>query len=653
MLELLSIELKNFRQYEGPTKIDLSTTAGKNINIIEGENGAGKSNLLNAITLCFYDQEQHQQGGDEAETLPYVTESKLDDLGIGEYESGYIEIVVGTDSPEYIFRREFQTFNVQNGYNDETGELQLQRRVGNDYKIVDYPVQSLNQILPARVKDYFIFDGEALSDFFDERHKQKVKDAIVDVSHIGLLNSSIDHLETVRKEIRRKAGDVGGRPAEIEAEKEEVEAEVSDLEDKRDQYERQIAQLNEEIGEIRRKLRGAADDDVQDLLQEQDSIEETIGRKRSTFEEVKAETAKSLVKAGPPIYTMSAIEYTRETIQELEAKGQLPPKIQDWFIDELIDRGECICGTSISEEATEHDHLLEMKQNVAAVSAENLDGKAELPRVIRDGNDWAEDVRDGRRRMRELRDEIEELDAELTEVKSQLQSYDVPDVDVATLATQQDELEEDKADLNQKIGRLGNRIEEKENKIDKLENDLKKELREQGRHEEILDQVDFAEEAEAEMRQVRETILDRIRSETEANMNEYFNQLIWKNEQYTVSLDDDYQISVSPEGSENNRIGSLSAGETQILALSFMAALSDISGFDAPVVIDTPLGRISGDNRRRIAQNLPNYLEDTQVTFLMTDKEYAGDVKRFLAERVANKYLLDFDGGTTEVVVDE
>lgn len=652
MLELLSIELKNFRQYEGPTTIDLDTTAGQHINVVEGENGAGKSNLLNAITLCFYDQEQHQQGGEGTDKLPYVTESKLDGLGVGEYESGYIEIVVGTDAPEYIFRREFSTFNVQNGYNDDTGELQLQRRVGNDYKIVDRPVQSLNQILPARVKEYFIFDGESLSDFFDERHKQKVKNAIVDVSHIGLLNSSIDHLETVRKEIRRKAGDVQGRPAEIENEKQAAEADVEELAHERDQYERQVAELNEEIGEIRRKLRGAADEDVQSLLQQQDDIEDEIGRKKPTLEDVRAETAENLVKAGPAIYTADAIEYTREVIKELEAKGQLPPKIQDWFIDELIERGECICGTPISDGATEHGHLMEMKENVAAVSAENLDGKAELPRVIRDGNEWAERVRDGRGRMRELRDEIEELDKDLTEVKSKLQSYDVPDVDVGTLATQAEELEEDKAELNQKIGRLENRIGEKQNEVDRLEEELKKELREQGRHNEILDQVEFAEQAETEMEKIRETILNRIRSETEANMNEYFNQLIWKSENYTITLDDQYQISVSPEGSETNRIGSLSAGETQILALSFMAALSDISGFDAPVVIDTPLGRISGDNRRRIAQNLPNYLEDTQVTFLMTDKEYADDVKRFLADRVANKYLLDFDGGTTEVRVD-
>ena len=136
-------------------------------------------------------------------------------------------------------------------------------------------------------------------------------------------------------------------------------------------------------------------------------------------------------------------------------------------------------------------------------------------------------------------------------------------------------------------------------------------------------------------------------------MNEYFNQLIWKDEDYTIDLDDSYQISVSGDGSENNRIGSLSAGETQVLALSFMAALSDISGFDAPVVIDTPLGRISGENRTLIAQNLPTYLSDTQLTFLMTDTEYAGDVKRFLKGKVANKYVLDFDGGTTEVLADE
>jgi DNA sulfur modification protein DndD len=97
----------------------------------------------------------------------------------------------------------------------------------------------------------------------------------------------------------------------------------------------------------------------------------------------------------------------------------------------------------------------------------------------------------------------------------------------------------------------------------------------------------------------------------------------------------------------------LSAGEKQVLALSFMAALSDISGFTAPIVIDTPLGRISSEPKELIAQNLPAYLEDTQITFLMTDEEYTSTVQGLIQDRVANEYKLNYANGTTEVTAYE
>ena len=79
-----------------------------------------------------------------------------------------------------------------------------------------------------------------------------------------------------------------------------------------------------------------------------------------------------------------------------------------------------------------------------------------------------------------------------------------------------------------------------------------------------------------------------------------------------------------------------------------MAALSKISGFSAPVVIDTPLGRISSEPKQLIAQNVPDYLNDTQVTFLMTDVEYSEDVRAYISNEVANEYHLEFQNGVTQ-----
>lgn len=651
-MELLSLEISNYRQYAGTQEIDLATTGDRNLNIIEGQNGAGKSNILNAITLCFYGRELHQEArSEEMDQLPMVTEKSLESLSAGESESGYVKIELGDGRPEYIFEREFTTYKVGKSYNDDVGDLQLQRRSGNQYTIVENPNRTLTQILPSRVKDYFLFDGEALTEFFDTGYKKRVEDAIVDVSHIGLLNNSIEHLETVKSEIRKKASNFEGKPKEIQEEIDAIENTLDNKRSTKSEKEETIQEYNSQIAKIKEKLRGAANDKARELVEKRERLEAEIDDLKQDREAKREDAIELLNKSGPPIFADDALEFTRDTLTELEDKGKLPPKIQDYFIQELIEEGECICGRDITGDDESRAHLEEMIENVSDVSADNLEGKAEIPRIIRDGNDWARDLRQARKRIRELSNKIEEKDTEFVETKSKLEGFDVPDeVDVSELSQQQDKLEDRKSELIAEVGRLEGDIESKEKLKEKKEKEFRKEADKQGRHDDILSQVDFADGSLREMKDIRENILNTIRKNTEENLNQYFNELIWKDEEYDITLADDYGINVSGPESSGNRIGSLSAGESQVLALSFMAALSDISGFRAPIVIDTPLGRIASENRKRISQNLPSYLEDTQITFLMTDTEYDDDVRNRMKHRVSNEYLLDFDGGYTEVV---
>ena len=55
-----SITIENFRQYKGPVTVDFSLDKSKNFTIIRGTNGAGKTNLLNALTWCLYGEELHK-----------------------------------------------------------------------------------------------------------------------------------------------------------------------------------------------------------------------------------------------------------------------------------------------------------------------------------------------------------------------------------------------------------------------------------------------------------------------------------------------------------------------------------------------------------------------------------------------------------------
>jgi DNA sulfur modification protein DndD len=55
-MKINKILMNNFRQYYGNVSIDLNTTDEKNIVLIGGKNGFGKTNFLMAIVWCFYGQ---------------------------------------------------------------------------------------------------------------------------------------------------------------------------------------------------------------------------------------------------------------------------------------------------------------------------------------------------------------------------------------------------------------------------------------------------------------------------------------------------------------------------------------------------------------------------------------------------------------------
>ena len=53
-----SLEIENFRQYRN-AHIKFSRDPQKAFTIIRGSNGAGKTNIMNAITWCLYGTEKH------------------------------------------------------------------------------------------------------------------------------------------------------------------------------------------------------------------------------------------------------------------------------------------------------------------------------------------------------------------------------------------------------------------------------------------------------------------------------------------------------------------------------------------------------------------------------------------------------------------
>ena len=81
------------------------------------------------------------------------------------------------------------------------------------------------------------------------------------------------------------------------------------------------------------------------------------------------------------------------------------------------------------------------------------------------------------------------------------------------------------------------------------------------------------------------------------------------------------------------------AGENQICATALIAGLAKTSGFHIPMVVDTPLGRLDSEHRKRI---LNYWLSDPerQIILLSQDEEIDNKVFSTIRHQVSKTYLL-------------
>ena len=83
-----------------------------------------------------------------------------------------------------------------------------------------------------------------------------------------------------------------------------------------------------------------------------------------------------------------------------------------------------------------------------------------------------------------------------------------------------------------------------------------------------------------------------------------------------------------------------SAGENQIFATALIAGLAKVSGVSAPLVVDTPLGRLDSRHRHNILQFWTSD-ESRQVILLSQDKEIDVEFHRRISGHVSKTYLLE------------
>jgi DNA sulfur modification protein DndD len=635
------IDITNFRQYHGIQSAEFATDLQRNVTVFHGLNGAGKSSLFAAINWCLYAAAVDGIG-------ELINKQAIQNTADGDSVVADVTVYFRHEDRRYTAKR--QLFGVRSGNactNQETTFTLVRFNANGNSETVQNPIAVMNSVLASNVRPYFFFDGERMEDL-TKAGNEEVREAVRNVMRLPMLERAEEHLGWVASEYRREIKRQGsGELERLVSEEDELRAKKQYCVRRKEEIRTEIVFARQRVEELSQRLRDS--DGAKALQQRRDEINRTL----SVWERQQKDLTRDIQQAVNRSYHRYLAVPAQSALSVLDQKrerGEIPSGVREQVIRDLLDAHICICGRRFSEGDSTYDHLharlkttstkqMETETNTLAASIRALslaaegqksaletscrlreDGKAEIERLYLQKSDVDHELRDA------TSDDIASLERLRSDIQAKLER------NIANQAANDRTI----ADIDAKIAdvqRQKKLAEDKEQKVLLL-----------GRSEEL------AQKAADAVTKLREEFFEDTRKNIEASTKQVFSRLAWKQEHFQdVQIDENFRIEVTDRWGTPTR-KELSAGERQILSLSFICAMSNLSGEEAPLVMDTPFGRLSGNHLAAVAESLPSLTK--QLILFVTDREWDEASRTNIEPRAGRQYCLNFDrsSGCTQIV---
>lgn len=177
------VHLYNFSSYAGDNLIDLRTTPDKNVILIGGNNGAGKTSLFTAIKLALYGPQCFKFQDKNHHYYSRIRELINHDAFLEKEVRSFVELdlYLPTDRvhSNYTIHREWTVVNKR----IEESYTVFQDGVSLSEKDLDFFQNYLFTIIPPNLFDFFFFDGEEVGEFFASgTYNRYIKNAVLTLS---------------------------------------------------------------------------------------------------------------------------------------------------------------------------------------------------------------------------------------------------------------------------------------------------------------------------------------------------------------------------------------------------------------------------------------------------------------------------------------
>jgi DNA sulfur modification protein DndD len=666
-MKLISLKLKNFRPFIDEELI-FSTNPEKNITLIKGDNGKGKSTLIKSIVWSLFQINLFKDPKGKEEIL-INSIVKTERLEIGKDTN--VEVVTKLEHEGKVY--EFKTFQTWlldiNGkaiLNKETQTiLYLTDKNGKTTTIYQTnnssPKNEIEKILRSDLIPYFFVDGEN-STIYELTNKGNLKEAITRIMGLETEEKIVQFLkpensnESIFSRINKRL--VSDNTPQINSIKYRIQdlLEKNESDDNRVEiFQKEILDLNsiidknnkvlEQLNEVRAKQlqKKNLENDCRDLEVKLTNDEKTLFdsfMKNFYFQD---KILSSIIKEKD-------IANTIQTLANKFNKEKSLSHISVEAIDQIIQKGVCVCGTRIKNNKEALDHLEEIKDYIAPRNY----GKG-LTDIVSNFNliiSYVDQIHSITNflisNINKIVDKIDENIDQIKEIEKEISGH--PDASIVQGNVQK--ANQDVDFKNRQINSLNESILKRKVEMDDLELEIRR-LTPQTKDNDLnLLKLDYIRNLQYlainNINQKTTEIIKLLNEET----NAIFSEMYFK-DQRSILIKDDYTIITT---SKNGAlIGGANAGALAVANFAFISALiksakqfalNDNSAYggdsDAayPLLMDAPFATLGSELMQGVAKNIHKVCD--QMVLFVKPNDYA-QVKDELNSKIGKMYVLEFN----------
>lgn len=651
-MKFKKIILENFGIYNGINEFDLNLNNKKNIILIGGKNGNGKTTLFTSIKLCLYGIKMFDKILSKKEYEQYLYD-KIHRNPNQKIHNDYSKIKLIFD---FTIENKTSIFEIERYWENSNNKIKETFSIYQDgSKLKNLNTENwqdfINNIIPKGLSQLFFFDGEKIQNLVDDKidnteFSNSFK-ALLGLENVEKLNADLEIYKnkqlkkTASKEIKNKLLEKEKELKELEH---KLERNIQYYSAEENNYERlqlDIENLEEKIkneGGIFASKREKLKEDIREYETKLNILESNFRDKCSKVlpfdfsKELLSRVVKRIKKEEKHKSNLIASEIIEKRLNEIKNK-----------FENTLERNK------ISNESIKNIYLglkKDLIPNIYEINTIHNYSDDEKNKIISTNNFLYEN------KSNELEDfskEHNKLNKKLLLFQKEL-SYAASDEQIGEYVKKVNE-------LNQKLNESSlnlHKIEEEnknilyqkticDNECSKIRNIIKEELH-------SIESIEKIENIQKTLKEYYDKIKNEKLNEFRISFIENFNSITRKRDAYKDIKINPNTFSITLIKSDNSEIpkSRLSEGEKQMYALTVLWTLTKISNRNFPFIIDTPLGRLDHSHRSKLIKTFFPKISE-QLIILSTDSEIDSNYHNILKENIAQEYLLSETEGSTKV----